>query len=308
VIVLAVPLLVAFFFVAGYASLGEAPPPFSEAEVRARILSEGWLDGVPPEEAEVIIIESIAAEREQHGLTVATYELVRSRYAFPQSLVTVLGNGMLVFFAVILLTATTIGDEFGWATIRTALLAASNRRRMLLVRMAALATAAVSVVAMLVVLGIILPAILSLTGAQLPSTPVDGGAVLALIAALILVSLAVMSFAALATVLVRSGSLTLVAALVYLVVETAILALLLRFETFQQNGSLAWVLDAFPVRGVVTLSDTISRAASGLAHYPGEPVIRDLGPAGLPAVALLAWGALFAALSFRRFMRMDIVE
>ena len=35
--------------------------------------------------------------------------------AFPQSLVTVLGSGTFMFFALILLTATTIGDDFGWA-------------------------------------------------------------------------------------------------------------------------------------------------------------------------------------------------
>jgi hypothetical protein len=116
-------------------------------------------------------------------------------------------------------------------------------------------------------------------GAALPTSAVDGRAVLALIGALLLVSLAVIAFASLATVLVRSGSLTLVAVLVYVVVETAILALLLRFEAFQQNGDLAWALDAFPVRGIVTLSSTLGRAASGLASYPGEPVIRDLGAA-----------------------------
>jgi hypothetical protein len=37
-------------------------------------------------------------------------------------------------------------------------------------------------------------------------------------------------------------------------------------------------------------------------------IVRDLGAAAVPLVALLAWGVLFAAGAFRRFSRMDIVE
>ena len=70
----------------------------------------------------------------------------------------------------------------------------------------------------------------------------------------------------------RSGSLTLVASLVYLAVEAATLALLLRFDAFQQDGSMAWLLDAFPIRGTTTLMNGATRAASGLGSFPGEVV------------------------------------
>ena len=309
VIVLAVPILVAFFFVAGYASIGSDPPPFDPAEVRALILAEGWLEGVPPEDAEVIIAEQIEAERQMYREQVASLSIARARYAFPQSLVTVLGSGMFVLFALILLTATTIGDEFSWATIRTSLLASSHRPRMLFVRLGALAAIAGLIFGLLLLLGTLLPALLGLIGAPLPTTtPVDPVALLVLLAGEMVIAIAVIAFAALATLVVRSGSLTLVVMLVYVVVETALLALLLRFETFQQNGASAWVLDTFPVRGIATLTDVASRAAGGLPNYPGEVIVRDLSGAGLPLVALLAWGSLFAVLAFRRFSRMDIVE
>lgn len=309
VIVLAVPILVAFFFLAGYASIGSDPPPFDPAEVRARILAEGWLEGVPPEEADVIIAEQIEAERQMYPQQVESLNTARARFAFPQSLVSVLGSGTFVFFALILVTATTIGDEFSWGTIRTALLASSHRGRTLVVRLAALVAIAGFVFGLLLLLGTLLPALLGLIGAPLPATsPVDAVALLALLAGEMLIAVAVIAFAALATLLVRSGSLTLVVILVYIVVEAAILALLLRFEMFQENGAGGWVLDTFPVRGIVTLTDAASRAAGGLPNYPGEVIVRDLGAAGLPSVALLVWGSLFAVLAFRRFTRMDIVE
>lgn len=309
VIVLAVPILVAFFFLAGYASIGSDPPPFDPAEVRARILAEGWLEGVPPDEVEAIIAEQIEAEREMRPQQVEGLAISRARFAFPQSLVTVLGSSTFMFFALILLTATTIGDEFSWATIRTALLASSHRRRMLLVRLAALVVIAGIVLGLLLLLGTLLPAVLGLLGASLPSTtPVDPVALVALLAGEMVIAIAVIAFAALATLLVRSGSLTLVVILVYVVVEAAVLALLVRFELFGENGAGEWLLDTFPVRGIVILTDAASRAAGGLPNYPGEFIVRDLGAAGLPFVALLAWGSLFAALAFRRFSRMDIVE
>jgi ABC-type transport system involved in multi-copper enzyme maturation permease subunit len=223
-------------------------------------------------------------------------------------MVAMLGSGTFLFFALILLTATTIGDDFGWATIRTTLLASSHRVRLLLVRFAALTATAIGILGALLLLGVTLPLVLGAAGAQLPpAPPVNVGALLVLVAGMIEASLVVIAFAALATLLVRSGGLTLVVMLVYVVVEAAILALLLQFDAFKQNGPMAWLLDAFPVRGLVTLTDVAGRAAAGIQHYEGE-VIRNLGDATVPMVALLIWGTLIGAIAFRRFARMDIVE
>ena len=59
IIVLAVPLLVAFFFVAGYASTGEMPPPFDEVATRQRLIDEGFVLGFPPEEVEAYLAQAI---------------------------------------------------------------------------------------------------------------------------------------------------------------------------------------------------------------------------------------------------------
>lgn len=308
VIVLGVPLLAAFFFLAGYASTEGRLPPFDEAAFRAEQIA-CCLQGVPPEDLEVILGEMVAQERlmrEQHDGQV---DLTRSRYAFPQSIVTVLGNVSFLFLALILLTATSIGDEFGWGTVRTALLASSNRRRMIVVRLAALAIVALVTIIALLALGVILGLALQVSGAPLPAVPpVDPGGLLAYVLGTLLISLVVIGFSALATLMVRSGSLTLVVGLVYVAIEAAMLVLLLRNESFQQDGPNAWLLDAFPVHGITTLTTITSQVASGLPSYFGETIARDLSPVRLAVIALFVYGALLLALAVRRFTRMDIVE
>ena len=128
-----------------------------------------------------------------------------------------------------------------------------------------------------------------------------------LVVGLLEASLVVIAFSAMATLLVRSGALTLVVLLVYVVVEAAILSLLLQFEAFKQDGPMVWLLDAFPVRGLATLTEVAGRAAANIPRYPGD-VVRDLGDATVPMVALVIWGTLFGAIAFRRFARMDIAE
>ena len=309
VIVIAVPLLLAFFFVAGFASIGEPPPPFDETAVRARLLVENFGGGLPPSgELDQLFEEAVEQERTYTEQAREQITIARSGYAFPQSVVTVFSFGTFLFFALILLTATTIGDDFGWATIRTTLLASSHRVRLLLVRFAALTVAAIGILGALLLLGVTLPLVLGAFGAQLPPAPaVNVAALGVLVVGLFEASLVVIAFSAMATLLVRSGGLTLVVMLVYVVVEAAILALLLQFDAFKQNGPMVWLLDAFPVRGLATLTEVASRAAAGIPRYEGE-VIRSLGDATVPMVALLIWGTLFGAIAFRRFARMDIAE
>ncbi len=307
IIVIAIPLLVTFFFIVGFASIEQPPPPFDEAAVRARLLAENF-GGYVPEELKPLLDESVEQERYYTEQSREQITIARSGYAFPQSVVTVFGFGTFLFFALILLTATTIGDDFGWATIRTTLLASSHRVRLLAVRLGALGAIALGLIASLLFLGVSLPATLGAVGVQFPpAAPVNVGGLAVLLAGMFETSLIVISFAAMATLLVRSGSLTLVVMLVYVVIEASILTLLLRFEAFQDDGPLRWLLDAFPVRGLSTLMEVAGRVASGVPRYEGD-VIRSLGDATVPMVAMVIWGTLFAAIAFRRFARMDIAE
>jgi hypothetical protein len=314
VIVLAVPLLVAAFFVLGHQGLWE-PPPFDAAQYRADLIAQGYTIGLPPEEAEQILDQEVEWAMQNENQMRDSIALQRATFVFPYSLVTVLGSATFVLLALVLLVATTMGDEFGWATIRTTLLANSHRGPVLLVRVLAIGAAAVLMFALLLLVGTVLPFVLGAASGRLPPTlpAFDWGALILLLGGLLLASAAVIGLATLATVLVRSGALTLVVVLVYVVVEAAILVYLLQFKPFQHDengnpGELVWLLDAFPVRGLSTMTNSLGRTASGLMQYPQDVVVRDVAPAGLPMLSLTIVAAIFLALAFRRFGRMDIVE
>ena len=309
IIVLGVPLLVGAIFVLGYNSLSD-PPTFDEAAFRADMLAQGFAVGLPPEEAEQLMDEAVANERQSYEMQAESTAWYRARYVFPYSLVEVLGFGTFVLFALILLTSTTIGDDFNWATIRTALQASSGRWQFLVVRFGALALASLFIFGLLLVVGTVLPLVLNVRGAALPPTlpELSVGAFAVLLFGQLVATLAAVAFAALVTLLIRNGALTLVAALVYLALEAAVLTLLLRFENFQPEGADAWLLDAFPVRGLTTLVQTAGRAASGLPQFTGEVVSREFGAAIVPVISFGIVALVFAAFAFRRFQRMDIVE
>lgn len=309
VILLAVPLLVALPFVLGYNSIYDQPP-FDEAAYRQELLDGGFGIGLSPEELEPLLQDAIRSQREMIDQINAQTTLIRAGYAFPYSLVTILGNGTLVLLALILLTATTIGDEFGWATIRTTFLASSNRVRFLAVRLGAMALAGLLIFGLLLVLGVVLPLLLSIPPSKLPPQlpAFDAGAFLVLVGGEVLAALAVIAFAALIALLFRNGAVTFVAAVIWVAVEAAILTLLFRFPNFAPGGSEAWVLEAFPLRGLTTLLGTAGRAASGLPGYPGEPVVRDLGLVPVPLISFAVIAIVLAAAASRRIRRMDIVE
>lgn len=309
VIVLAVPLLAAFLFLAGYGSLGESPPAFDPVAVRADLIAQGYGLGLPPDQLEAALDDAVEAARFSIEQPYEQYQLRASTYAFPQSVVTMLGSGTFVLLALVLLVATTLGDDFNWGSIRTTLLASSRRSRLLMLRLGVVATIGIGLVAVLALLGIVLPFLLMATGAQFPTTPaLNLGALGVLALGTIEAGFTVIAFAAMATLLVRSGSLTLVLLLVYVAIEASILTVLSRFQDFQENGGLAWVLDAFPVRGIARLTDVAGTVASGLPRFPGEAVPTNVDVALVPLVALVVWAAAFLAVAFRRFSRMDIVE
>jgi ABC-type transport system involved in multi-copper enzyme maturation permease subunit len=309
VIVVAVPILTAFLFLLGALAAPPDLPPFDAAAYRQELIDQGVGFGLPQEQADQILDGIVAAEAENQAQQHAQNTMQRSLYAFPQSLLTVLGNSYMVLFATILLTATTLGDEFGWATIRIALLASSDRRRFLAVRLAVISVLVAVIVAVLLALGALLPLVAGALGAHLPAPAgLHAGALAVLVAGLLVCALAVTGFAAFATLLVRSSALTLVAVLVYGIVEAAILSALLRIPVLQPGHDLDWIPNVFPIRGFVTFFDSTMNAAGRLMSFPGEVVDRSLQEAWVPLIALAIWAALFLTLAFRRFGRMDIVE
>lgn len=318
IIVLAIPLLVGAITLLSFNSIYEFPS-FDEAAFRQELIDGGYVTGMPPDQAEVLLAEALASQRQMYAQQEDQVRLSRAGFTFPRSLSMALGTGVFMLLGLILLTATTIGDEFGWGTIRTSLLASTNRRWFLLVRLGAVLVASVVILGSLLLVGAIVPLILNIPPGKLPvSLPTfDGGALLVMLAGEAIAGMAVIAFAAAVTLLVRNGAMVLLAALVWVAVEAAILTLLSRFPEFagtyddqgvQTPGPLSWVMEAFPLRGLTTLIRVGSQAASGLPSYPGELISRDLGVVGVPIVSFAILAGIFTAVAFRRFQRMDIVE
>ena len=310
IILLGVPVLVAFFFVAGFVSIYE-PGPFDAEVVRAEAIEFGYLEGVPPEDKDRALEEYVESQRQGHASQLEYAANTRAAYAFPRSLITVLGNASIVLLALILLTAITLGDDFGNGTIRTALLASSNRRRLLAARLTALVTMAGLLFGALLLLGTVLPVILNVAGQRLPPNlpPIDGGALAVLIGGELLGAVLIIAFASMATLFVRSGALSLVAVLIYTAIEGAILALLSRIPEFNpSDGKDAWILTALPIRGLAEIMNVAGRAASNLASYEGEVISHDLQPTYLPLGSFVVVAVAFGLVAFWRFRRMDIVE
>jgi ABC-type transport system involved in multi-copper enzyme maturation permease subunit len=309
ILVIAIPVLIAFFYLAGFRNTTSYLPVFDEQMVRQQLVEEGALNGVPSDQVDEMVRQMIDSQRADYEQQLAQVRLQQSGFAFPQSLLVVLGSATYAFLALILLTATTIGDEFSWGTIRTSLLASSNRGRLLLGRLVSLGAVAGFVFAVTLLLGVVLPLILAATGSALPPAPaVDFGWLAILLLADLVISVTVISFAAMVTLVVRSGALTLVVALAYVAIEGVTNGLLLRFAPFQDEGSLQWLLNVLPFRATVTVLDRLAGAAGRVEPFPGAFGPSDPGAASLPLAALVVWGAVFMAIAFWRFRRMDIVE
>jgi ABC-type transport system involved in multi-copper enzyme maturation permease subunit len=301
-----VPAFAAFVFLAGFRSLESSEPAFDESAFRQQLIDEGFGAGMTSDELAAQLDEIVAEQRAMNDQIRAQQDEVARSYTFPASLVTVLTGGNVVFFAVLLLAATTLGDEFSWGTIRMALVASPDRRRWLLARLTSLAAIALALLTVLALLGTALPSLLAATGATLPTSSVDPGALSLLVLADVVTSIALIGFATFLTLVLRSGALTLVVVLVYALAEMALQGALTRIDAFAEGGALAPLTDVLPARAVVHVLDVASRVALGPNPY--EPLLPELAVALVPLVAIVGWASLFIVGAFVRLDRMDIVE
>jgi ABC-type transport system involved in multi-copper enzyme maturation permease subunit len=317
-VVLFVPLLAAAFFLLSFRST-DIQFFFDEPAERQMLIDSFAESGLTPEEIKAQVDDIIEQERQGYEQQRAQMELTRATYAFPASIPTLLASATTVYlFGTILLTATTLGDEFGWGTIRTSLLASSNRRRWLAARLALLIAVAAVGLALLVVLSLVLPlAIVAVVGHLPQPPPLDSAALAVLVGGHLVAAIMLIGFAAAATLAMRSGTLTLVIGLVYVLAETVVAGLLAQLAIFRPEnqygqgnaaGPLAWLLDLLPVHATQVLLATATQATGGVFDYSGQGSTVELADAFGPLASVAAWAVIFMALAFVRFNRMDIAE
>lgn len=216
------------------------------------------------------------------------------RYAFPSSIGTVVQNGQILILALVAYLAATItGADFAYGTIRTSLVAHADRRGFLIVRLAALAVAALLLIALLVVLGVLLPLVAVLLGTSLPRVAVpDIGALASLLGVMFLATCLVIGLTTLWAVLIRNAAIALVLTIAYVLIEGAVVGVLVRVAG--EQSVVRWLP---PVADLQLLFD---RAGVGSMAAPiATPLAISVGIAW----ALATWGASVGLLA-----RADIGE
>lgn len=216
------------------------------------------------------------------------------RYAFPLSIGTVLQNGQILILALVAyLAAAVTGAEFAYGTIRTSLVAHADRRGFLMVRLAAMAVVALMLVALLVVLGALLPLVAGLLGTILPGVAdPDIGRLVGFVAVTILATCFVVGLTTLWAVLLRNAAIALVLTIAYVLIEGAVVGLIVRIAG--EQSMVRWLP---PVADLQLLFD---RAGVGST---GAPIGTPLAISVAIAWALATWAA-----AVRLLARADIRE
>jgi ABC-type transport system involved in multi-copper enzyme maturation permease subunit len=232
----------------------------------------------------------------------------RAQFAFPQSLLTVLGSGQIFLLALIAFaTAGTLAAEFVYGTVRTSLVASSNRRAFLAVRIGAMALLAVLLLAVVVIVGAVMPLVGLAVGLDLPGGhAIDAAGFAALVGSLFLFSLVVIGLVSVLTVLFRNSGIALILAFAYVLLENIAVS---RWAT--QTDAVATAIRLLPSSDLQLLLQSARFAAHPVA-LPFDGSSQALPP-GTPATIWLllvgiGWALAFLLAALAVFDRADINE
>jgi ABC-type transport system involved in multi-copper enzyme maturation permease subunit len=310
VIAIAVVVLAALTFFAGWRGEAADPEFPSAAQIRQEAVEFMFFEGTPEEIAAQVdqyVADQLAQYDQQRIQTEAQQAIDLQKYGFPQSVFTVVGSGTAPLLALVLVTSLAVGDEFRFGTIRTSLLAAGDRRQFLAARLISLFALTVGLTAALVALGALLGLLLGIVGADVGvgSTPVDPASSVAWLGGQVLVAMTVIALAAALTVLLRSGALPLLLILIAGLAELFVANL----PIFAPTELLAGVPQAFLTTNIQRLGAELglNTHALALARTELRPAAIDIPLLGVAAI-VAAWGVLFLVLADRRLRTMDVVE
>ena len=311
IIGIAVCVIAAVSFLNGYKGDVEDPTQDDPAYLRtifaSGFSSEGLTQGEIDAQIELMVQQQLDQERAQLADRNEQQKTSLQAYAFPQSIFTIVGPGLVPLFALVLIGSFAVGDEFRFGTIRTSLLAAGDRRRFLIARMLALLAMTFGLLAALLVLGAVLGAILAAVGAELaPSTiSIDPVASVGWFGAQILATFVILALGTAITLLIRSGSLTLLLILIGSFVEL----FLANLPFFAPGQLMAGVPEALLTTNIRILISDLGRATNAIALASYEPPTRAVElPILVVAGAVAAWGVLFLLVADRRLRTMDVTE
>jgi ABC-type transport system involved in multi-copper enzyme maturation permease subunit len=230
----------------------------------------------------------------------AQMNAVRVLYVFPRSIVTMLHQGTWVSMAAAFVTASWIGSEFDWGTIRNVFLIRPERGRFLATRLLSVILIMTIALVLTGLLGAILPALTGIGGGMAAPEVPPRAIPLAAFGAWVW-ALAFIAIAALAAVLTRSP----------------IFALILTAGYFLLDGLIAnlpvWGSSIEGVRSVLLgvrlngLTADVQRA-SGLVDPSGVSSVADDFDPLLGLLVIAFWIGLAFGLAYLVLRRADIRE
>jgi hypothetical protein len=310
VIGIAVLLLSGLTFLAGYRSAVADPEYPAEAQIRQEARDFMFFEGTPAEiEAQIdqYVADQTAMFDQQRVEWEAQQAIALQKFAFPQSLFTLLGSGIAPMLALVLVATLALGDEFRFGTIRTSLLAAGDRPRFLAARVVTLVTMTIGLFVLLVLLGALLGLGLGAIGSDLGagSSPIDAVSSIAWLGGHILTAAAVISLGLLLTVLLRSAALP-----ILLIIIAAFIELFLaNLPIFAPGELLAGVPQSLLSVNIRRLGSELGLNTHALALADAEVPFQAIAIPLAGVVAIIAaWTVLFLLLANRRLATMDIVE
>ena len=212
---------------------------------------------------------------------------------FGVSLVAGLGSVMLIVF-----TASHVGTEFTWGTLRTLLASGVGRAELLAAKLASILLFAI-VFAIVGIAGVIAASFLVSTQAGLDTGGFDGGAVLTASWRTIYAFLPYTALTAAIVVWARSTGAGVAAGLVIYFAESLIAQLLIQF-----NRDFATIANLGIARNVQSISQATVRVGVNTGPAPSDaPALPDQTQA---AIVLAVWTVLFIALAYWRLRTRDV--
>jgi hypothetical protein len=228
----------------------------------------------------------------------------QAEYFFPSSIFRALDDATWVIVAAFFVTATSIGAEYSWGTIRTALLARSDRGRFLSSRVTAIAGICLALVAMLLVVGVFMPVVLTALGEhQAADPPIQPDLIPAIASRLVGIAFTI-ALAAFVTVITRNAALTILVALVYVVAELLIGS----NPALHQSDVMAAIVRGLPIASIAGLLGDASTPGAALQASPDPNYLIADYPLWVSFAVALAWTALLVGGSIALIRRADIRE
>lgn len=228
----------------------------------------------------------------------------QAEYFFPSSIFRALDDATWVLIAAFFLTATSVGAEFAWGTIRTALLARSDRGWFITSRVTSIALICLVLVATLFVVGAFMPVVLAALGERQAADPPVQPDLAPFVASRLVAIGFMIGLAALVTLLTRNAALTILVALIYVIAELLIGST----PALHQSDAAAVIVRGLPIASLAGLLGDAS-APGGALPAPADPnYIVATFPLWLSFAVPIAWTLLLGGAAVAVIRRADISE